>query len=432
MSLAAGTYGGALGRIVRHDPADYRREDLSLGLTPLKARAMIRAADDGDLATALQLFEELEDKDSRLQSVLNTRRMALTGMNWEIVSAAEHSRKEVDKTLADEAAAYCNETLGELPSFEPSLADLSLAIGPGLAVAELVWEFNRLAAIEPVPSARLFMDFNRDKRVRVRLRQGDAVGVPADPPNLIAHMPHAKHGLPMRGSLMRSLALVYLVRCYALKDWAVFMEVFGMPVRIAYYEPNATSEEKTEMLNMLKLLGSDAVGIFSKSMQLEIKGQAGQAGVTGAPFEGIINWGAKEMAVAVLGQNLTTDSTGGTGTLATAQVHDQVREDILKADAAAEARMVRSGILAPMVKAGFKMFDAPVPLFQRKPDEVVDRIQEAQLFQHLQGFGFDLTKGYVAERLGVPLPTGANPEDILTPRPAAASSFAGTYTGAAQ
>ncbi|HEB79768.1 MAG TPA: DUF935 family protein, partial [Rhodospirillales bacterium] len=248
------------GRLLKYQSSDYRRDSVSDGLTPKKARSVLLAADGGDLSEAMRLFSEMEDKDARLQSVLSTRRLTLTGMDWEVVSAAELEKGIVDKVLADESAAFCRDRLSGLHDFDQALTDLALAIGPGLAALALVWNGNKLVAIDPVPEMRPFIDFNRDKRVRIARTQGDRVGFLGVPPNFVVHMPHARHGLPMRGSLMRSIVLIYLIRNYAIKDWAVFSEVFGMPVRIGRYDPQATPEEKFEMMSMLQTLGTDAVG----------------------------------------------------------------------------------------------------------------------------------------------------------------------------
>ena len=74
----------------------------------------------------------------------------------------------------------------------------------------------------------------------------------------------------MRGGLLRASAMAYLGKHLAMKDWLVFAELFGMPVRIARYEPSATPEEKRELLKMLESLRSDAAGVFSKAVELQL------------------------------------------------------------------------------------------------------------------------------------------------------------------
>src|SRR5262249_18272350 len=56
------------------------------GLTPQRLTAVLRAADAGDLTEQMALFEQMEEKDPHLFSVANTRRLAVTGLPWRIVS----------------------------------------------------------------------------------------------------------------------------------------------------------------------------------------------------------------------------------------------------------------------------------------------------------------------------------------------------------
>lgn len=91
-------------------------------------------------------------------------------------------------------------------------------------------------------------------------------------------------------------ALVYLAKQLALKDWMVFAEIFGMPVRIARYEPSATAEEKRELLHMLETLASHAAGIFSRGVELEVI--EANRGTIGPPFERFIDFLNREMSKA--------------------------------------------------------------------------------------------------------------------------------------
>src|SRR3972149_2849454 len=53
------------------------------GLTPSRLLAILKEADDGSLSAPIQLFEEMEEKDPHLYAVANTRRLALTGLEWQ-------------------------------------------------------------------------------------------------------------------------------------------------------------------------------------------------------------------------------------------------------------------------------------------------------------------------------------------------------------
>jgi len=75
----------------------------------------------------------------------------------------------------------------------------------------------------------------------------------------------------MRGGLPRVTGLAFMAKHFAIRDWLIFSEVFGMPVRIARYDPKATPEEKRELLRMMQSLGSDAAGIFSKAVERKVR-----------------------------------------------------------------------------------------------------------------------------------------------------------------
>jgi len=415
--------------IVKYEPEDSRRTVLTAGLTPPKAGSLVQAADGGDIGLVLQLFQEMEEKDLRLHSVLSTRRMALTRLPWEIVSAEESERFRGDKALANEAAAFAFDMLSELDDFAAALPTMADAIGPNLAVLENVWEGSRLVAINPVLGDRLRFNYEKSKQLHITTREFPATGIPASLPYFVAHMPKSRHGYPLRGTLVRAVAMIFLVRNYALKDWATFSEVFGMPVRIGRYEPGAKGTEKREMLDMLRLLGTDAVALFSKSMDLEFK-EAGDR--SGAPYESIMDWASRELAVGILGQNLTTDTTGGTGTFAAADVQDRVREDLCEDDATAEARTIRRQILEPVTRIWFGRHDAPVPIFRRKAREVIDHIQEADKIERGLRIGLKIPRGYAYERMGIPVPPDVDPNEFLDKPSEPSSPIGGLFAGVNQ
>ena len=353
------------GRVVVSRAEDSVRDYPGAGLTPSRLAAILREADDGSLATAMQLFEEMEEKDAHLYSVANTRRLAVTGLQWQIISAAD-VRDGVDRAAADESAAYCREILDSIDAFDESLQHLALALGRNIAVAEIVWELvgGQLQPVDIAPvdfTSVIFDEFDR-LRILTEDEPRDGIKIPAN--KFVVHAPHSVSGHPQRGGLLRVTAMVYLAKNLSLKDWLVYAEVFGMPVRIARYEPTATPEEKREMLTMLESLGSNAAGIFSRAVELQII--EAKHGANGPPYERLIEFLNREMSKAWLGQTLTTDIAGQSGSVAAARVHEEVRADILADDVRKEARTLRRDLLGPITRLRFGP-DAPVPYFTRRP-----------------------------------------------------------------
>lgn len=398
------------GRIVPSRPEDSIREYPGAGLTPSRLSAILREADEGSLSTAMALFEEMEEKDAHLYSIANTRRLALTGLEWQIISAAD-VRQMPDRTAADEAAEYCREILVELDSFDEALQHLALALGRNIAVSEIVWDESsgelRPAEILPVDFSRIA--FDELDRVRILTTDDSEDGIEPPPHKFIIHTPHNVSGHAQRGGLLRVTAMVYLAKNLSLKDWLIFAEIFGMPVRVARYEPSASAEEKREILHMLESLGSNAAGIFSRAVELQIIDAGRSASAT--PYENLLEFLNREMSKAWLGQTLTTDITGQSGSIAASKVHEQVRQDILADDMRKEARTIRRDLLSPITQLRFGP-DVPAPFFRRKLNTQPDRKHIAEVLSlAVNELGAKVPIAWAHNALGIPQP-GNNP-DIL-------------------
>lgn len=378
------------------------------GLTFSKLRGKVNAAIRGDLALALQLCDEMERKDPRIRSVAGTRRRALTGLDWEIVSAADVMEDLIDRKLADEAALFVRERFAKLRGLRAALKHASKAIGSNLSVCEMVWEGRSLIDLQPVWNNRVLSDPLQPGVVRVLTAEERSLGVVAKSPDFVVHTPEGCGLFPFESALSASQAIIFLSKALAFADWKVFCEIFGMPVRTGTFRQGASEEEKKELVDMLANLGTKAWGAFSESVKLELL-ESTQRG--SSPFEAFLNFCNREIGVLWLGGNLTSDTTGGTGTFAAANVQDRVRDDLRDEDIAAEGEMVREQIIAPLCFYEFARPDVPLPIFRRKKPETVDRVNEAGLFAQCQKIGMRISREYAHSRLGIPEPEEA--DDVL-------------------
>jgi len=395
------------GRLIRPMPEDSWRHYPADGLTPQRLVSILRAADTGDPGEMLGLFEQMEEKDPHLFAVAAVRRLAVTGLPWQIVSAAD-LRTGVDRRLADEAADHCRGVLESLDHFDAILAHLQLATGRNVAVAELVWQHTpdgvRLEAIEPVDFGRL--TFNDRDELRITTHDEPVEGIAPPPNKFVVHTPHAVSGHVTRGGLGRVTALSYLGKHLAMKDWLVFAEVFGMPIRVGRYEPSATEAEKRELLDMLTSLGTDAAGIFSKAVDLELKHPTGGPL---PPYEALCNFLNREISKAWLGQTLTTETAGATGTFAAAAIHDEVRRDIRDDDLRREAHTLRRDLLGPLCRLRWGAA-APVPFFCRQTADARDQKDLADVLAvAINDLGARVPARWVHETLGLPQPADGEP-----------------------
>ncbi len=392
------------GELIRRREEDAWRDYPADGLTPARLSAILKAADDGALSEPMQLYEQMEEKDAHLFSIANTRRLALTGLEWEMVPASD-LRPGLDAALAAEAADYCAQVLGSIEALDDALQHLSLALGRNIAVAEVVWDFksgsHTIVDITPIEFTRLVFDGLDQVRILTDADPLDGIALPAN--KFVVHTPHATTGHASRGGLLRVTALAFLGKNYALKEWLTFAEIFGMPIRVARYDPSASVEEKRELLDMLTSMGSEAAGVFSKAVELEII--EANRGTPNPPYDRLVNFLNREMTKAWLGQTLTVDMADQSGSKAAAEVHDRVRKDILLDDIRKEGRTVRRDILRPLAQFKFGL-DVPVPFFRRKPEEPRDLRELADVLSvAVNDLGIQAPTRWVHDTLGIPQAT---------------------------
>lgn len=352
-------------RVVRPWRDDSFRPHPTLGLTPSRALAALHAADAGSPQMQFDLYADMLQKWPRLAAVAATRRLALTGLDWEIVpgdtsacetSAADApaaSRTPSHDTRSDAshaAAAFCRDALRQLPRLDDVLHHLASAVGFGLAVAELVWEDGRLADIVPVPYSRLIGDPHEPWRLRVRTEDEPSLGVALDetPGKWIIHAPRAAAGRPFESGLLRASVPLFVAQNATLKDWLIYSQIAAMPLRVARHDPGMTAADRADLLRTLESLSTDAVAVFDKSVELMLL----EAGRGEKPYQPLQDYCNTEVTILWLGQHLTTD-VRGQASRAAAQVHDRVREDLLADDIRDESASLTRDVLTPLVRARF-------------------------------------------------------------------------------
>ena len=434
----------AAGRIVRPWRADAERQYPGVGLTPARLRAFLQAADAGAPQMQYELFSEMLEKWPRLAAVEATRRLALTGLDWEIIPVADPSATPTDgggrdgrrgdespaapvassadgigaraaARRADEArraADLCRATLAGLPAFRDVLVHLATAIGHGLGVAEIVWERGQLVDLVPVPHTRLRTDPRQPWRLRVLTAEDPACGVPLDaqPHKWIVHRPRAVPGRPLAGGLLRATALLYLAQHLSFKDWLIYSQLAGMPLRVAQFDPGTPEDDQRLLLRLLEGLGTEAVAVLSKNVDLKFVEAAAAGHKPYGPLQDYCN---TEVTILWLGQHLTTDLRSH-GSRAAAEIHGRVREDLLVDDIADEGQTLRRDLLTPLVR-GQCAPGTPVPLFRRALVQAVDtQVLARTLAVAVNDLGLAVPRAWVYRALGIPEPQGD--EAVLTGR----------------
>lgn len=383
-------------RVIQPWRDDAQRTYPSVGLTPSRALSLLQTADSGSPAQLFELFSEMLMKWPRLAAVESTRRLALTGLEWEVTPAAGFT--DDDAAIVE----FCETTLRNLDSFEEVLSHLSGAIGAGTAVAEIVWERGEIVDLVSVPHSRLLSDVREPWRLRIRTQDAPTEGIATDelPNKWIVHSPESRNGRLFDGGMLRASLLLFVAQNLSFKDWLIFSQVAGMPVRVAQFDPGISEAERRQVLKMLQSLGTDAVAAFTKNIELKFI-ESSRGGER--PYQALQDYCNTEVTILWLGQHLTTD-VGSSGSRAAAEVHDRVREDLLVNDIAAEGRLIRRNLLTPMVRAKFGD-NARVPQFRRSLIQSIDsRVLAETLAVAVNELGLTAPRRWVHRALGIPEP----------------------------
>lgn len=403
-------------------------------LTPTQARAYLQAADAGAPQMQFELFREMLRCWPRLAAVEQTRRLALTGLDWEIVpdgrtgerernpaarfsnaGDTDDSQQDAAAAHADRVSAHCREALARLDRLPDVLNHLASAIGAGLAIAEIVWERGRIVDLVPVPHTRLIADPQAPWRVRIRTQDEPTDGIPLDaaPHKWIVHAPRAVTGRPFAAGLLRASTALFVAQHLSMRDWLVYSQVAGMPTRVAQFDPGLSQAEQDQVAAALQSLGTDAYATISRNVELTLleSTRSGQP-----PYPALQDYCNTEVTILWLGQHLTTDLRSS-GSRAAAEVHDRVREDLLVQDIADEGATIRRDLLTPLVRARFGD-GVPVPRFRRAIVQSVDtRTLADTLAVAVNQLGLRVPRRWLHQALGIPVPAAGEPVAMKGDKP---------------
>lgn len=376
----------------------------SNGLTPVRLAEIFREADTGDVMRQMELFEEMEEHDPHLFSQLQTRKNAVTGLDFEITAFGDEPR---DKEIAEFVEAQLNGIEG-MEDIETDLLD---AIGKGIAVSEIMWGYDSgrvvVREIKNRHQKRFFWD-GVDDSFRCRTDETPS-GILLPKNKFIIHKYKARSGHPARAGILRVVAWMYLFKNYDIKDWISFAEVYGLPFRLGKYAPGSSDEEKRALMQALIQLGADAAGIIPEGASIEFVTTEKTSSTD--LYERLARYCDEQISKAILGQTLTSDSGGGS--YAQSKTHNEVRHDLTVADCKALAATLRRDLIRPLVLFNFGE-EKRIPRIRFDCEEDEDLMQTANVVGTLvEKTGLPVPLSYLYKKFSIPEPEDG--EAIATP-----------------
>jgi phage gp29-like protein len=316
---------------------------MAFGMDPGRLGSIVRAADDGSSQEWFILAEEIEELFSHYGSVLSKRKRQVSQLPLTIEAA--RGGGEYD-THADFVRDWIDSDV-----LAGAMFDIMDAVGKGFSALEILWEqrpgYCAPSHIEYRPQ-RFFEISWKDGRT-IWLRTG-AGFVDLAPLKFLVHAHRSKSGNIVRGGLTRQVAFLWMYSAFNIKDWAVFCQAYGFPIRVGRYGPEASDTDRNVLWRAVSTIAGDVGAIIPKSMEIEfVKDSERNAG--SELYLKRADWLNREVSKLVLGSTAGTEAIAGGH--AVGREHRQIEDDVEKFDAGLLATSITRQIVQPMIALTF-------------------------------------------------------------------------------
>ena len=385
-----------------------RTHDEASNLTPVRLARLLKSSVNGDPEAYLTLAEDMEERDLHYAGVLSARKQQVAGLEITVEPASENA---ADVDHADMIRKFVARD-----AFETELLEVLDAVGKGFSGTEILWETSER---QWQPRELKWRDprwfrFSPEDGETPLLRDNGA-DLPLAPYKWIFHTAKAKSGLPIRGGIARAVCWTYLFKSFTGKDWAIFCEAYGQPLRLGKWGEGASEKDKDVLLEAVINIGTDYAAIVPQSMTVEFI----KADVSGSLelYERRSDWLDRQVSKVVLGQTGTTDAIAGG--YAVGKVLNGTKSYIERSDAKQTAASLNRDLVKPYIDLNKGPQKAYPKIKIGRPEEI-DTEKFMKNVEIYVGLGGKVGMAFIGGKIGVPTPKegeellqgGAKPEQL--------------------
>ena len=378
------------------------------GLDPSRLAAILREADCGDPVRYLELAETIEERDLHYAGVLATRKRSVSQLDVTVDAASEDPAHRMH---ADTITAWLKRD-----ELADELFDMLDAVGKGYSFTEIIWDssegqwsVDRLEWRDP----RWYRFDRIDGATPLRLDDhGQELPLPAF--KYICPRIRAKSGLPVRSGIARIATWAWLFKAFTQRDWAIFTQTYGQPVRLGKYGPGATEQDRDTLFRAVANIAADCAAIIPESMMIEFV-EAKNLGTGHANYKDRCDWLDRQVSKGVLGQTATTDAIAGGH--AVGKEHREVQGDIERADCRQMNACINRDLVRPWIMLEFGPQEV-YPRVRIGRAEETDVKLAVESVERLVPLGLRVGRKQMSDLIGIGEPD--DDDELLTPAPAPA------------
>ena len=319
--------------------------------------------------------------DSHVGGCVRRRKAAIKGLEWRITPTGNEKTDEILASLFDRLPV--NQIINQI-------LDAALF---GYQALEVMWasENGLLLPTEIVGKPQEWFVFDEDNRLMLRTKENRNGDIVPEKKFLLA---------TQQADYMNPYGRADLAMCFwaatfkkgGFKFWLEFAEKYGSPWLVGKYPRNANTHEIDELLDSMEKMLGTAVAAIPDDSSIDML-ESGSKGGSSQVFDDFLRYCKSEIAIALLGQNQTTEAEANR---ASATAGLEVTRDI-RDDDASMVEGVFNQLLAWICELNFHV--DTLPTFELYEQESIDKLQ-AERDGLLAVLGVQFTEQYIMRTYG--------------------------------
>lgn len=319
--------------------------------------------------------------DSHVGGCVRRRKAVIKSLEWRLTPTGNEKIDEILTALFERLPL--NQIINQI-------LDATLF---GYQVMEIRWEVENSLFLpaELVGKPQEWFVFDEDNQLMLRTKE-NRFGEPLPEKKFLLATQQADYMNPYGRA---DLAMCFWAATFkkgGFKFWLEFMEKYGSPWLVGEHPRQAQVHEIDDLLDSMEKMLGTAIAAVPNDSSIKMLESASK-GASSQVFDDFLRYCKSEIAIALLGQNQTTEAEANR---ASAQAGLEVTQDIRDDD----ARLVESvfnQLLAWICELNFTV--ETLPKFELYEQESIDKLQ-AERDGILAGFGVTFTEQYLTRTYG--------------------------------
>ena len=344
---------------------------------------VLQARGSGDLKIYTELL-----RDDQVASAFQQRRKAVTSSEW-IVDPASEAPADV------EAAEFIREQLKQI-MFDDLTDKMLYAVFYGYGIAEWVFntDGNRIILEAAKVRDRSRFRFGVDRELYLLTRQ-NPMGELLPREKFWTLTTGAEHDdQPYGIGLAHHLYWPVFFKRTGMKYWSVFLEKFAQPTATATLPGGQMDDPQARRraLEALDAIQVDSGVLIPEGIEITLI-EAARSGT--ADYQSLQDAMNAAISKIILSQTMTTDNGSS---LAQAEVHNDVKTEVVKGDADLLCESLNRTLIPYLTRLNFATANPPTVWRKTEPEE--DLTQRVELDKGIYELGYEPTEDYIRETYG--------------------------------